>query len=211
MNTKKQLRVLVGCEFSGTVRQAFAARGWDAWSCDLLDTEIPGQHIVGDVFDTINSLRPDLLIAHPPCTYLCNSGVRWLMDKDEERAEERWRQLGHAAEFFKGLWTTQIKHVAIENPVMHGHAAELIFNYRRSANCSTQPWEHGHGEVKRTCWWTQNLPPLKPSNIVEGREPRVHHASPGPNRWKERSRTLPGVAKALADQWGTYLEELYLK
>lgn len=194
------MKVLVACEFSAVVRDAFRALGHDAWSCDLLPTEgDPAWHIQGDALDAINAQFWDLLIAHPPCTYLSNSGVRWLYEngKGAVRDEERWRQMERAAGFFRALWFASIDRVAIENPIQHRHCriekpSQII-----------QPFQHGHGETKATGLWLRNLPPLKPSNIVEGRTPRVHHVSPGPDRWKERSRTLPGIARAMAQQWST--------
>lgn len=189
------MRVLVACEYSGTVRDAFAARGWDAWSCDLLPTEVPGQHIVGDARELLKS-NWDLLIAHPPCTRLCNSGVRWLHERN------LWDDMREAAALFNAFLNAPAPHVAVENPVMHGHARKLI---GRGPDFTIQPWQFGHGEVKRTCFWTRNLPPLTPTDIVDGRDARVHRESPGKNRWKARSATLPGIAAAMADQWGEYV------
>lgn len=197
------MRVLIACEFSGVVRDAFAAAGHDAWSCDLLPTEAHTQkHLVGDA---LNALKQswDLLIAHPPCTYLCNSGVRWLAPSGVLNVERHIKMM-EACEFFAALYWSKIPHVAVENPVMHKYARDyLASTWKIPAQSQTfQPWEHGEGEVKRTCLWLRGLPLLKPSNIVAGRVARVHRASPGVNRWAERSRTLPGVAKAMADQWG---------
>jgi len=201
--------MLVACEFSGVVRSAFEKRGWDAWSCDLLPTEIPGQHHVGDALDFAQSHAWDLIIAHPPCTYLANSGAKHLylgMNKKNGRNPERWKLMEKGAEFFRKFLTLQSSHhIAVENPVMLGYAQDLI---GEGPAFSFQPWEHGHGEIKRTCFWTRGLPPLGSSNIVEGRNNRVHFASPGPDRWKVRSRTLTGVAQAMADQWGSYIEGL---
>lgn len=135
------------------------------------------------------------MIAHPPCTYLANSGVRWLHTQDG-----RWPKMEAAAEFFKRLLNAPVERIAVENPIIHGHAKYII---EADQDQTIQPWMFGHGETKATCLWLKNLPPLVPTNIVEGREPRVHHASPGPDRWKERSRTLPGIAKAMAEQWGS--------
>lgn len=189
------MRVLVACEYSGVVRDAFAARGWDAWSCDLLPTEAPGRHIVGDARELLGD-GWDLLIAHPPCTRLCNSGVRWLHERN------LWADMREAADLFSAFLRAPVPHVAVENPVMHGHAREII---GRGPDFTIQPWQFGHGEIKRTCFWTRGLPPLEPTEIVDGRTPRVHHASPGKDRWKERSTTLPGIAEAMADQWGEYV------
>ena len=190
------LRVLVACEFSGVVRRAFAARGHDAWSCDLLPSEDrSNKRIIGDARDRLNEGWNLLMVAHPPCTRLCNSGVRWL----EER--NLWRALDEAAALFSDFWNAPIDRICVENPVMHRHAKERIVNYREFAQ-SIQPWQFGHPETKRTCLWLKNLPTLKPTNIVEGREARVHLLPPGPDRWKERSRFYPGIADAMADQWG---------
>lgn len=195
------MRVLVACEFSGIVRRAFAARGHDAWSCDLLPAEDrSNRHIIGDARDILNDGWDLLMVAHPPCTRLCNSGVRWL----EER--NLWADLDKAAALFSAFWNAPIERVAIENPVMHRHAKERILNYQPPAQ-SVQPWQFGHGETKRTCLWLRNLPPLRPTNIVAGREARVHRMSAGPNRWRERSRFFPGIAEAMADQWGGITEE----
>ena len=182
-------RVLVACEFSGIVRDAFIAAGHDAVSCDLLPSERPGPHYQGDVLGLMQ--RPglwDLLIAHPPCTHLAVSGARWFKEKRQEQAE--------ALAFVQALLDAPIPRIALENPV------SIISSRIRKPNQIIQPWMFGHGETKATCLWLKNLPPLTPTNIVEGRTPRVHHASPGPNRWKERSRTLQGIADAMAEQWG---------
>ena len=189
------MRVLVACEFSGIVRRAFAARGHDAWSCDLLPSEDGSpKHIVGDARDLLDD-GWDLLIAHPPCTRLCNSGVRWLAERD------LWSDLDEAAELFSAFWNAPIERIAVENPVMHVHAKSRIRNYAPPAQ-SVQPWQFGHGETKRTCLWLKGLPLLVPTKIVSGREARVHRMSPGPDRWKERSRFFPGIAAAMAEQWG---------
>lgn len=187
-------RVLVACEYSAVVRDAFRARGFDAWSCDLLPCEgDPRWHIQGDVMPWLDdpANRWDLMIAHPPCTHLAVSGARWFKDKQQEQAE--------ALDFVQRLLDAPIPHIALENPV------SIISSRIRKPDCTYQPWEHGHGEVKRSCLWLKNLPPLKPSNVVEGREAKVHKMPPGPDRWKERSRTLPGVAAAMARQWGDFL------
>ena len=195
------MRVLVSCEYSGRVRDAFKARGHDAWSCDLLPTEVPGQHYQGDVFDILYSSVWDLLIAHPPCTFMCNSGVRWLRHKDGTRNEERWQAMNDACDFFLKLWRAPVKKIVIENPIMHKYAKERI-GVRQSQ--VIQPWQFGHGETKATCLWLKNLPLLKPTHIVSGREQRIHKLPPGPDRWKERSRTYQGIADAMADQFGNY-------
>lgn len=196
------MKVLVACEFSGTVRRAFAARGHDAWSCDLLPAEDrSNKHIVGDARDLL-SYGWDLMVAHPPCTRLCNSGVRWLSVPPAGRTlAEMWADLDEGAALFSAFWNAPIERIAVENPVMHRHAKARIVNYAEPAQ-SIQPWQFGHGEVKRTCLWLRNLPPLRPTQIVDGRTPRVHHMSPGPDRWRERSRFFSGIAEAMADQWG---------
>lgn len=196
------MRVLVACEFSGVVRRAFADDGHDAWSCDLLPAEDrSNQHIVGNARDLLND-GWDLLIAHPPCTRLCNSGVRWLSVPPPNRtAAEMWAELDDGAELFSAFWNAPIDRIAVENPVMHKHAKARIRNFRPHSQ-SVQPWEYGHPETKRTCLWLKGLPPLRPTNIVDGRTPRVHHMPPGPDRWRERSRFFPGIAAAMADQWG---------
>lgn len=184
------MKVLVACEFSGIVREAFKARGHDAWSCDILPTEIPGQHIQDDVLKHLND-GWDLMIAHPPCTYLCNSGVRWLYTQTN-----RWERMYEAADFFYKLWNTSIKMICIENPIPHKHA--MLPEYSQII----QPYEHGHNETKATCLWLKGLSKLEPSNIVEGREHRIHKMPPNQNRSKERSRTYKGIAEAMASQWG---------
>jgi hypothetical protein len=181
------MRVLIACEFSGVVRDAFAARGHEAWSCDLLPTEANGWHFVDDVRRRID-WGWDLMIAHPPCTHLAVSGARWFKDKQAEQAE--------ALQFVRDLLAAPIERIALENPI------SIISSRIRKPDQIVQPWQFGHGETKATCLWLKNLPKLVPTNIVEGRQPRVHFASPGPDRWKERSRTLQGIAEAMADQWG---------
>ena len=184
------LRVLVACEFSGIVREAFRRRGHDAWSCDLLPAEDGSKfHFGYDVLGVLDYQSWDMMIAFPPCTHLCVSGARWW--KSKEREQEI------AASFFLKLACNQwVPKIAIENPV------GLMSTRFRKPDQIIQPWQFGHGETKATCLWLKNLPKLVPKNIVEGRTPRVHHASPGPDRWKERSRTLPGIADAMAEQWG---------
>ena len=181
------MRVLIACEFSGIVREAFRRHGHDAWSCDLLPSEIPGDHIQADI-RTFFWDRIDLMIAHPPCTHLAVSGARWFKNKQKEQKE--------ALDFVEWLMNSGVPKICIENPI------SIISTKIRKPDQIIQPWQFGHGETKATCLWLKNLPPLKPTKIVEGREPRVHHASPGPDRWKERSRTLQGIADAMAEQWG---------
>jgi len=199
-------RVLIACEFSGTVRNAFLARGFDAWSCDILPAENgSNRHIRGDVRDHLHDGWDLLIVAHPPCTRLCNSGVRWLHTPPPGKTQaDMWRELDEGAALFSDCWNAPIPHKAIENPVMHRHAKERIRNYREFAQ-SVQPWQFGHPETKRTCLWLDNLPPLKPTQVVEGREARVHRMPPGPDRWKERSRFFAGIAEAMANQWGDYV------
>lgn len=184
------LRVLVACEFSGAVRDAFARRGHDAWSCDLLPSERPGQHVVGDVLPLLSEPW-DLVIAHPPCTYLAVSGARWWAGREREQAA--------ALDFAEACFNANAPRVAVENPV-----GALV---RRLGPASQwlQPWQFGHGETKRTGLWLRGLPPLIPTNVVDGREARVHRMAPGPDRWRERSRTFAGIAEAMAAQWGPLL------
>lgn len=149
-----------------------------------------------------------MIVAHPPCTRLCNSGVRWLSTPPPGKTlDQMHAELREGADLFSAFWNTPIERVCVENPVMHRHAKALIRNYQEPAQ-SVQPWQYGHGEVKRTCFWLRNLPALTPTNIVEGRTPRVHRMPPGPDRWKERSRFFPGIAEAMADQWGDFLSTL---
>ena len=196
------VKVLVACEFSGIVRDAFLKLGHDAWSCDILPTESDamGAHYRGDVRDILDR-DWDLLIAHPPCTRLTNAGVRWLKTPPKGKTvEDMDKELDEGAELFSVLLNAPVPKVCIENPVMHKYAKARIKNYKEFTQ-SIQPWQFGHGEVKRTCLWLKGLPELVPTDIVDGREPRVHHMSPGPDRWKERSRFFTGIAKAMAEQW----------
>jgi hypothetical protein len=187
------MRVLVACEYSGKVRDAFIAQGHDAISCDILPTDSPGPHYEGDVFDIIDQ-DWDLMIAHPPCTYLTNSGVRWLHERPE-----RWGQLKDGAEFFKGLLEANIPKIAVENPIMHKYAVEVI---GRRQDQIVQPWQFGHGETKATGFWLKGLPKLQPTDIVQGRQQRLHLLPPSKDRWKLRSTTYQGIADAMALQWG---------
>jgi hypothetical protein len=186
---------LVAFERSGRVRQALRDIGIDAWSCDLVpaDDDSP-HHIVGDALTVMNR-SGRLLIAHPPCTRLTLAGVRWLHER------ELWSDLDDACAMFRACLEAPFTHIAVENPTPHKHAVERI---GRTYDAVSQPWEHGHGETKRTCWWLKGLPPLLPSNVVEGREGRVWKMPPGPDRARLRSETLPGVAAAIADQWGPF-------
>lgn len=181
------MRVLIACEFSGIVRDAFRKRGHDAWSCDLLETEIEGNHIVGNVCDILND-GWDLMIAHPPCTHLAVSGARWFKDKRHDQSL--------ALQFVRNLLNCSIPRIALENPV------SIISSRIRKPDQIIQPWQFGHPETKATCLWLKNLPKLLPTKIVEGRTPRVHHEPPSPDRWKNRSRTYSGIAAAMARQWG---------
>ena len=185
------MRVMVACEFSGVVRDAFLALGHDAISCDLLPTEVEGPHIEGDIRE-VDLSTYDLLIAHPPCKYLANSGARWWKDRQEEQQE--------ALAFVRFLLGAPVPKIAVENPP--GKVGSAI----RPANQYVQPWWFGHGETKTTGLWLKGLPPLVPTWVVSGREPRVHFEQPGADRWKRRSRTLPGVAGAMAAQWGGLVE-----
>jgi hypothetical protein len=198
------MRVLIACEYSGVVRRAFAARGHDAWSCDLLPSDDhANQHIIGDARDLLGDGWDLLMVAHPPCTRLCNSGVRWLSRPPKGKTlAQMWADLDEAADLFSAFWNAPIDRVAVENPIMHRHARERIRNFA-PASQQLQPWQFGHGETKATCLWLKNLAPLRPTNIVDGRTQRVHRMSPGPNRWRERGRTFQGIANAMADQWGS--------
>ena len=202
------LRVLVACEFSGVVRRAFAALGHEAWSCDLLPSEdLSNRHIVGDARDLLEDGWDLLMVAHPPCTRLCNSGVRWLSTPPPGKTHaQMWSELDAAAELFSDFWNAPIDRICVENPVMHKHAKARIRNYTPFAQ-SIQPWQFGHPETKRTCFWLKNLPPLTPTKIVDGRTARVHRMPPGPDRWRERSRFFDGVASAMAEQWGGIVDE----
>lgn len=186
------MRVLVACEFSGVVRRAFRALGHDAWSCDLLPAEDVDEHHIQKDAAIVSYWRGkqgwDLMIAHPPCTHLAVSGARWFKDKAKEQEE--------ALRFVRELLECPVPRICLENPV------SVISSKIRKPDQIIQPWQFGHGEVKATCLWLKNLPKLSPMSIVEGREARVHKEPPGPERWKNRSRTYPGIAAAMAQQWG---------
>lgn len=184
------MKVLVACEYSGVVRRAFRERGHDAYSCDLLPADDASpHHIQGDVLNLLDlGLEWDLMIAHPPCTHLAVSGARWFRDK----ALQQWEAL----EFVRALMAAPVERIAIENPV------SIISSRIRKPDQVIQPWQFGHGETKATCLWLKNLPPLTPTNIVAGREARIHRMPPSPDRWKLRSMTYRGIAQAMADQWG---------
>ena len=185
------MKVLVACEFSGIVREEFKKLGYDAWSCDLLPSEIEGQHIQDDVLNHLNN-GWDLMIAHPPCTHLAVSGARWFKDKQKEQAE--------ALEFVKKLMNAPIAHILIENPI------SIISSKIRKPDQVIQPWMFGHGETKATCLWLKNLPLLTKTNIVQGRENKIHKMPPSSERWKNRSRTYTGIAQAIAQQYGPLVQ-----
>jgi hypothetical protein len=185
------MKVLIACEYSGTVRDAFIKLGHDAMSCDLLPTDRPGPHYQGDAFDIIGD-GWDLMIAHPPCTHLAVSGARHFAAK---RADGRQQE---AIAFFMALVNADIPRIAVENPVC------IMSSIYRKPDQIIQPWQFGHGETKSTCLWLKNLPLLQPSNIVKGRADRIHKMPPSPERWKLRSTTYQGIADAMAAQWGMF-------
>lgn len=198
------MRVLVACEFSGVVRSAFRARGHDAWSVDLLPAEDGSKyHYQRDALEVAGDWFWDLMIAHPPCTRLANSGVRWLHER------HLWADLGAAVAFYSGLSQAPIARIAIENPIMHRYAREALGNPARHV---VQPWWFGDPAFKATGFELRNLPPLRPTNRLTPPKPgtsehkawsAVHREPPGPDRWKNRSRTFPGLAAAMAEQWGS--------
>ena len=198
------MKVLIACEFSGTVREAFRRRGHDAWSCDLLPTEIPGQHVEGDVLSILDA-GWDLMIAHPPCTHLAVSGARWWATKAAEQDE--------AIKFFMDLANANIPKIAIENPI------SIMSSRWRKPDQIIQPWMFGHTEQKATCLWLEGLKPLAPTNNVKeemmllpkNQRERLHYLPPSPDRWKERSRTYLGIAEAMALQWGGDVRHLNLR
>lgn len=183
------MKVLVACEFSGVVRRAFQSKGHIAWSCDLLPADDNSPfHYQGDIFEFLEETKWDLMIAHPPCTHLAVSGARWFKDKVNEQKE--------ALEFVQKLLNVDIPKIALENPI------SIISSKIRKPDQIIQPWQFGHGETKSTCLWLKNLPKLVPTDIVDGREARIHNLPPGPDRWKLRSITYSGIASAMAEQWG---------
>lgn len=187
----KNMKVLVGCEFSQTVTKAFRQQGHEAYSCDLLPTEgNPQWHLQMDVFEAIEQLQPDLGIFHPPCTHLAVSGARWFKEKQADGRQQR------AINFFLKLTQASIDKTAIEQPI------SIMSRIYRKPDQIIQPWMFGHGETKATCLWLKNLPLLKPTNIVSDREGRVWREPPGSERWKNRSRTYEGIGVAMATQWG---------
>jgi len=180
------MKVLVACEFSGVVRDAFAAKGHDAWSCDLLPSDRPGNHLQCDVLTILNR-GWDLIIAHPPCTHLCASGARWWAHKVKEQ--------GADIEFVLNLWWCPIPKIAIENPI------GILSTAWQKPDQIIQPWQFGHGEKKSTCLWLKNLEPLVPTNVVAGRSNRIHMMADTKARWRKRSITYEGIAQAMAEQW----------
>jgi hypothetical protein len=181
------MRVLIACEFSGIVRDAFRASGHDAWSCDLLPTERPGPHIEADVLSVLKD-GWDMMLAFPPCTYLASSGARWWLFREKEQRE--------ALNFVRRLLSAPVPRIALENPI------GAISTQIRRPNQVIQPWQFGHGETKATCLWLKGLPLLESTRICKERRARVHREAPSPQRWKNRSRTLQGIADAMAKQWG---------
>ena len=198
------MKVLVACEYSATVRDAFRALGHDAWSCDLLPTDgDPYWHIQGDALALAYGHDWDLMIAHPLCTYMTNAGVTWL-----HKDPTRWEKLDEGAAFFKALWDAPIKRIAIENPVMHKYAKERIGGMQQTQ--TIQPYQFGHLEQKATCLWLKGLMPLRPTTdlkaetkaLPDNQRQRLHYLPPSADRWKLRSTTFKGIASAMADQWG---------
>jgi hypothetical protein len=194
------MNVLIGCECSAVVRDAFTQGGHFAMSCDLLESEKPGLHWRGDLLELLYTGFWDLLIAHPPCTFLARSGMRWLKDQPPLKSgkpvgAERRALVAESLEFFQKIWEAPIPQICVENP--------RSFLIPWPASQYIQPWQFGHGETKETGLWLKNLPLLTPTNIVEGRENKIHRMSPGPDRARERSRTYQGIANAMAQQWGT--------
>lgn len=207
------MRVLIACETSGIVRRAFANKGHDAWSCDLLPSDDrSNRHIIGDARDLLHDGWDLLMVAHPPCTRLCNSGVRWLTTPPPGRTlAEMWADLDSGAALFSAFWNAPIDRVCVENPIMHRHARERIDGYQPPAQI-VQPWWFGEPEFKGTGLYLRGLPPLEPTNRLTPPAPgtdahkawsKVHRRSGWlPDRWKDRSRFFPGIAAAMADQWG---------
>ena len=196
------MKVLVACEYSGVVRNAFTARGHDAWSCDLLETESPGQHYKCDVLEILDH-NWDLMIAHPPCTFLTNAGNRWFYDPDDKSKPhpdypDRWSDRDDAIEFFISLQNAPIKKIAIENPLPNPYVTNKTGNHHQTV----QPWMFGHPESKGICLWLKNLGPLFSTMIEEGREQKMWKLPPSEDRWKLRSKTYTGFADAMSKQWG---------
>lgn len=207
------MRVLIGCETSGVVRRAFSDLGHDAWSCDLLPAEDgSNRHFIGDVRDFLGMGWDLLAVMHPPCTRLCNSGLRWLTTPPPARdLADMWRELDEAAALFSACWNAPVERVCVENPIMHRHAKARIVNYRPPAQY-IQPWWFGEPVFKSTGLYLRNLPPLRPTNKLTPPAPgtaehvawsSIHRASgTNPDRWRLRSRTFDQIAYAMADQWG---------
>lgn len=206
------MKILIACEISGIVRNAFLDRGHDVWSCDILDSmDKSNRHIRDDARNVLKMEQWDMLVvAHPPCTRLCNSGVRWLSNPPPDRnLADMWAELDEGAAFFSEMWNADVPRIAVENPIMHRHAKERIRGYRQFDQ-SVHPWhfatdENGPDNVKkRTCLWLRGLPKLTPTGTLDGTTARddIHKASPGPDRAKRRSTFFPGLASAFADQWG---------
>lgn len=190
------MRVLIACEYSGRVREAFRKKGHDAWSCDILPADDDSKyHIQGNVLEIIKD-GWDLMIAHPPCTYLTNSGVRWLHERPE-----RWKKLDEGAEFFNKMLNAPIEKIAVENPIMHKYAIERI---GRKQDFCVQPYEHGEPYTKKTCFWLKNLEPFGPTKMIDKSKAvaAVHKEAPAKDRWKKRSTTYQGIANAIAEAWG---------
>lgn len=189
------MKVLVACEYSGIVRDAFLEKGHDAWSCDLRPSEKGNPHLQTDIFRALKVADWDLMIAHPPCTYLSNSGVRWLYEK-----QGRWKDMIKGAVFFRKLLNADVPKIAVENPIMHKWAKKVI---GKNQDQVIQPYQFGHAETKATCLWLKNLPKLKPTNLVDPEKVkhRVHEMAPSDDRSKERSRFFEGIAESMADQW----------
>ena len=206
------MKVLIGCETSGIVREALLSKGHDTWSCDILPSDdASNRHIQDDILNVMYMDSWDMLIvAHPPCTRLCNSGVRWLHEAPPNKTlNEMWEELDAGCYLFSEIWNVNIPFVAVENPVMHRHAKQRIRNYKHFSQ-SIQPWQFesdpaGADNVKkRTCLWLRNLPNLEPLNILDGSTARdeCHKVAPSKDRWKIRSKFYKGIANAMANQWG---------
>jgi len=205
------MKVLVACEYSGRVRQAFRDNGHEAWSCDLLESEDNSPYHIQGYVDGLLEQPWDLVVAHPPCTYLSNSGVRWLFPKE---GNDRWEHMRDAVFFFIDCLKANAPRVAVENPIMHKHAREVLIEYGMldtlgfppdgRPNFTVQPYQFGDPERKRTCFWTKGLEPLQPTSSMtkEDAQQSVWRMGPSETRWKDRSRTFPRIAKAIADQWG---------
>lgn len=196
------MKILIACEESGTVREAFKAKGHDAWSCDLVQSAIPGQHYQGNVLYILNDWsiiggKPDLIAAFTPCTFSCNSSVRWLWH-DHIPVKDRWIKMKEMTDLFYSIWNCDVSKICMENPIPHKYAKLPKYSQ------IIQPWQFGHGETKATCLWLKGLPKLVPTNIVKGREARIHKMPPSCHRSRKRSKTYTGIADAMASQWGIF-------